>query len=872
MNFSINFNHSTNIYKALKCYERLILLDVDIYQGLLCSCFEHFKIETISDIYLFFDLYNKIKYGYICYPEKPDRDNLKFVLYEENHLPEGFIPVPDVMPELRARYDYLKSFDSFRFLMQSLYIFKAIREERASKKTDKPEEVREKLIEYIKQVPQQYLIVACCMLVGSRQATRRAIIEINNEIFYYLAKSILNAEYLFIENYSSELKRCVEELWKEGRKVIGAEEQRDVYPYTVRSFVKLAWYAEEICKHISRSLKDPATRLVSVNTDREARFNTLPQPDVFFGEKKTQRYELFLESILDMTLIDHCYQTTSRNLEKLFILLERDDLFIPIPDNPALDSDARFDLVRIIARKKAATLLSQILAQDERNKPGYNLKYYFNVSSNIPWEKYVKDIKKEGIPYEVMEANQWLGIKNHHRNRAFPADRVIGKESTQYGKDINLYNRAVREGVKNYCELSSLIYKQDGGIQAAEIILKGFESLERRYKIDSEHGLRCEEVIEDQLITSRRLCKERVSDLKEKIKAVTDEKHKTELAEHLDRERNNLERFELASCQSNELKREFRHKMEDQYFLQKFTPSAFIRILQTIVKDIETRLNVDRDQVKGEEVDDIEKEIEHLKVFLDHLRMYIKVYGDSAPFQYRPLFESSFYELSGNTVSFLDVQEDKIRNYDSDNFEKSFFFASLGCTPVNVEYLDFVHMYRNNERRKLSIRLEKLKKEKRDKEYEKKGNEVFAKAQMVIKAESEAALERTKNEIEVNSTRLRHDTIQHLGIFATFLAFVTISIGMVKVAQTIQEYIVFCLSFTAALAFFVILIHRKHREFVIRGLNRKNELRFATWGWRCVKDYTPLILLIFLIIYLCWMEPGIFDSLKKLIDTDGCHR
>lgn len=785
MNFSQKISPNTHLYQALTCYEQLVLLNAKIYQKLLRICFKEFKIETINDINSFFILYKKLEFGFMGYQTNDNNVNIEFKLSDPQNM-GSYKKVPDVLEIVKKNYENWKSFEIFRPFLQALHIFQEIRIGTPLKdaSADTSEQIEHTLLQNIETCQdKEAIIVACCLTIMSQQRQANLlIVEINNKIFYHLAKSILNAEYLFIKEYSLILRETVVQLLKNGtEKKLKGEEFRDIYPYTIRSFIKLAWYTEEICKHISRSLQDPATHLVSANTDREARFNALPQPNMFFGERNTLSYELLLESILDMTLIDHCYQTTGSNLEKLFLLFEREKFFNTLEGDK---SDTIFMPIRIIARKKAATLLSQMLAQEKKSKANYNLKYYFNINSDTLWENYQKNIESECINEDVIKTNPWLNIKNRFKNIPISSRDIPTLINTQYGKDIELYNAAVNEGIQNYCELSFLIYKGNGQLHSAEFILAEFKRMKTQY----ENANKGKPIIE--------------------------------------------------------------------YCLQKFTPSAFIKILEILVNDIEKQVSVEKiDRIDEKNVEYIEKEIEQLKIFLDHLRVYIRVYNDSTPFLYRPPFEASFYSINNKReVSFAHIEKEDIIKYNYENYEKCFFFASLGCTPVNVEYLDFVHIYRNNERRKLSIEFQKLK------------NHTFnEKLKQTSKEVQKKGLEDAETKIQNLSNQLRHDTVQQLGIFATFLAFVTISLGMIKVAKNIQQYMIFCLSFTASLSFFVILIHRRYREFFSKNTNKNDNHKtnvFLPWLWQCFRDCLPILLLIILIIIgLSFMESKIF--LKK---------
>ncbi|MCC8143604.1 MAG: hypothetical protein LIO97_06715, partial [Tannerellaceae bacterium] len=84
----------------------------------------------------------------------------------------------------------------------------------------------------------------------------------------------------------------------------------------------------------------------------------------------------------------------------------------------------------------------------------------------------------------------------------------------------------------------------------------------------------------------------------------------------------------------------------------------------------------------------LENGVKALRKLLSDLDEFMTVYTNSLPHQFRPPFNYSFYELKNGETSYSSIGKMDIDNYDYEQFKDRFFFASLGCSPVNLEYLN----------------------------------------------------------------------------------------------------------------------------------------------------------------------------------------
>ena len=165
---------------------------------------------------------------------------------------------------------------------------------------------------------------------------------------------------------------------------------------------------------------------------------------------------------------------------------------------------------------------------------------------------------------------------------------------------------------------------------------------------------------------------------------------------------------------------------------------------------------------------------------------------------FRPYFEHSFYQYDENKNSFkyFGLDADMINNYNCDNYINSFFFASYYCNAININRLHDFYESSFLQFQSYSPRLT----QKQQRRYENIVNEQNLAFQQ--------AFEEQKKEIKSN----QRSSLQTLGLFTAFLSFIVTSIGTFRVASNIQEYIIYSLTYTLAIALFAFLISDRNEK------------------------------------------------------------
>ncbi len=262
--------------------------------------------------------------------------------------------------------------------------------------------------------------------------------SLSEEIYYHLIKSFLNAEYLIKDDYG---KTIYEQILKVYFEEIETYPNPDIL-YLQKSLLKVFWQIIGACKTIRHQLEYPNKKIVLIEQDREQKANTffISRSDKLIGKKETVPYENFMESLIDITIIDHIYRSNRKNLKQLFLFLER-----------AQDLEKGFvkktkPLVEL-AKLKANTLLYGILSQKDKYyifSTEQNIEF-FTEDNTAPFDKY--KFKKESL----------YGFNNVASNilkRYIDKDEIRDYKSCDYKgskfEDLSLYDMATEKGIKKY--------------------------------------------------------------------------------------------------------------------------------------------------------------------------------------------------------------------------------------------------------------------------------------------------------------------------------------------------------------------------------------------------------------------------------------
>ena len=276
------------------------------------------------------------------------------------------------------------------------------------------------------------------------------------DFYYHINKSLLNAEYLFIEDYSKQLEDAVKNIEK-------TETILDVKkPRFVRDFFILASKMTELCERIRNAIGDRNNRRIEIedhaeeNADRIAsKLNVNNNPTT-----NSDKHLRFTLSVIEMTSIDHIYKASSDNIGKLLTLWER------IKD--VNGSSGNFKKVVDMVTGKTATLIYKMVFDngDEKSLQYLNIDnfdFFFKDS-----EKIKEEIEKSKLTNQL---NKTIDYKVKNKNKAFTKEDLDNNNqkldlSIANVPDMVKYNNWVARGQEHYIDMSSTIAAIEQGTQS----------------------------------------------------------------------------------------------------------------------------------------------------------------------------------------------------------------------------------------------------------------------------------------------------------------------------------------------------------------------------------------------------------------------
>ncbi len=262
------------------------------------------------------------------------------------------------------------------------------------------------------------------------------IIKTSQQLYSHLIKSFLQGEYLIDKDYSKKIKERIESI-KEN-----FTDATQTVLYIEKSFLKNAWLIKEVCELIDNQIKFLTEGAVRIPMDREQKANNFFTIDTkFAGKNETIVYEQLLDSVVEMTLIDHSYHVKKENIKKLLLLIEQANSL-----NYGYGIKTEIDLVLT----KAYTLYEKFVSLLKNNKTedkykiDINKRNYKLIVYDIPEEETQKySLYKKGI--KVPKIIQQQKEKEYLSAKTFLENNDLS--------DIIRYNKTINKSIEKYNEL-----------------------------------------------------------------------------------------------------------------------------------------------------------------------------------------------------------------------------------------------------------------------------------------------------------------------------------------------------------------------------------------------------------------------------------
>lgn len=608
--------------------------------------------------------------------------------------------------------------------------------------------------------------------------------EFEKDFFYHINKSLLNAEYLFLDNYKQIVQECAKSLQEKNT------ENQIPYnvPRFIKSFIIIASHLCDLCWRIDNAIDEKNNRRIEIETHAEEKANRLERYLKFCDPSAYHDILFhFTQSVIEMTAIDHIYKASSENISKLITL------WVRIKDVEEKSEGKLLDMVRVV-KSKTATLLYQMLEMwrdNERLAGLENVVFFYSAGTenNLDINSEIKTCK---LPCNL---NQTIWKKNSLKDKNSSLDdypKAVISSNNLISNDIKRYNNWVKRGQKYYCVKSGLIGKI------------------AKYKSNQTHNL--EEIIDE-------IC--------------------------------NFNKEHITTCEY-------------------FSPYFFLLVLDFIDDNYKDKTN------EGLTV----KLLSLLQSTLSCLKEYINTYENRMPPVFRPYFEYSFYKYGkNNKYNSLSFNSEDIEKYDltREIWDNSFFFASYECNAISInrlkeKYEKYIVLftswssgfsqYLQNKSSELEKSIDEQKKqlEKNSEDLEKK----------IKKQEDDAKVQKA----EIKKTQ--QSSLQTLGLFTGFLAFIVTSIGTFRVANNIAEYIIYSLTYTSAIALFAFLISDSHVNISIKFDDKKGKKeKIKAYLGNALKVFMGngktllfgIIFFVLLLIAVCYFGFHGFSSTTDTTDT-----
>lgn len=719
-----------------------------------------------------------------------------------------------------------------------------------------------------------YKLLSC--VFENKNHVKYAVTAFILRLFNHLAISILKAEYSLFDNYSDVLTKITgfegstsDEFkikYVNDNKSVKNEERiippsQYVDQYLIKSIINCVWHLIEICKTIDHKInKDKFDAFFQVvNKNRKQRINTIYP---IHGEKEliereiVDLFELSIESILDLTLIDHYFCFTKENFERLFIANDRmnslhDAVTPEVYDNTDIQAEEKkydfrnpfasdgignslidFRSIKNIVEIKSKLLLKQ-LKESFDSKPINNKKFddqfnflFYGVKNEDDTKNFDEYINNSTC-FNFTDRIEY----NNYTKTYF---KILNGESEECRKDDSDFSFLVKYNDEQLEKCGQC------GSHAKKRCQKHCSTGKCNTKRDIIEFNTCSEISIDNFLKNSP-CLKTIKSLRRNDgyeKLIKDKPRLTELLKEID----SVLFEQLPNFNNKTLDRLKLNPTNLIYYI-----SFFNDILDRLIQELEDTDSMDS-VAFNDKLTIIKDIFKNYQKFTEEFNIYIRAKENTAyttgEFRFFPPFQYCFYQLkelknrSDNKkyqLKTIEREEDDFVGQSNDGFFKNniesydfFFFLSIGLHPVNIFQLSEKNKQFQHEFSLIGDRISTLK--------------------------SKETLERIAQTHEKGFEASKQNNIQILGILGSFIAFVSFSTGTLKAVDTVAEFVIFAFIFCLAAAAFGFIVRIDSKEF--KNLILEN-------GTSKLKPWLRNVLLLASVILLICLALFAFKSFKN---------
>lgn len=597
------------------------------------------------------------------------------------------------------------------------------------------------------------------------------------DLYFHITKSLLNAEYLIMDNYSKLLKDVID--------LDGVKKGANfVLPCYVCSFVVVLQYLNEMCFRLKKTIFDKRVHRIVIDYHAEEYVANQFSACYLVGKDEMLKFDAYVKSLVDMTLMDHLYEINTSNIENLLLLWRRSEFI------SKSIIEEKYKQINRMVKEKVGNMIRSIVKKSSKG----NNQCYFSLG-NEHIDDIIQKINDETHLFEI-ESNPYLKKKNEYRNKELKQsdfDGVVMPYKTLSNfEDVYKYDRWAYDGWKSYVNNSKLIQAID--------------------KLESEN--------------------EESSIKEDSIKNLM----------------GNIE--EAMKLSPNTLTSSFYLKAID-LFCRVLTKKA-----EWVINGSEYDKDTDSKQFTSNTFD---KLMGLLSTLLADFKSFTSsLYTDVCPV-FIPPYSHSFYseQADGQKLQQVLIPLSQNEKYDKSKFTNLFFYASLDVTLLTPDYFyDFI-----DDRTNLL------------------NNLVFRRTSMISgQIDTKISGQKKHTDEAVNQMRsenlyTRNHTIQLLGLFAAFIALISGTIGSLRVAHSVPEFIIFLLALTFCIVVFSSLIsflgRRLMENNVSSGNGDKEKFHFREWitrsghwDWFVPAGLAVLLLILLIILLAVYKIPSHTEETK----------
>lgn len=309
------------IKDALDIWKKSVSYDFDLYGNLVEQLFYEYHVYSEAQIRAFWDVFeltaspNQMEFYWIQDADgyhvdlSKKKGSKRAVIAETSILLDGLLDIPDNVMEVISR--------TYRTLLCCQAIFPQPVDQSLPNWKTKFKEIMEGESDkgFTHQNDKDLIIQTALFLSKRTGKLSNCLDSICQQLNFSIVKSLLNAEYLILNDYSEKLVCDVIQNSYNQKRGAG-----NILPWFSYSFVVHVLRIDEMCLRIDRMIGDKESSRITIDYHPVEYAKNMFSYYQLVGKTDLSKYDTFVDSVIDMTSIDHIFKIDSTTVEKLILL------------------------------------------------------------------------------------------------------------------------------------------------------------------------------------------------------------------------------------------------------------------------------------------------------------------------------------------------------------------------------------------------------------------------------------------------------------------------------------------------------------------------------------------------------------------------